>query len=63
MTVEFEKKFGFTFQTTPITNEYVQFSLEETKLGVIVKCERFSSGGFSFVNQMNWNEKSKYLTG
>ena len=61
MTFEFEKKFGFTFQTTPFTNEYVQFSLEETKLGVIVTCRRYSSGGLSFLNQMNWNEKSKIL--
>ena len=61
MTFEFEKKFGFTFQTTPITNEYVQFSLEETKLGVIVTCKKYSSGRFSFFNQMNWNEKSKIL--
>jgi hypothetical protein len=59
MTFEHEKKLGFTFQTIPITTEYVEFSIEETKLGVIVTCKRSSSGSFSFYNQMNWNEKSK----
>ena len=59
MTIEKEKEFGFTFQTTPFTNEYVHFSIEETKFGVIVSCHRNSSGGLSILNQMNWKEKSQ----
>tara|TARA_Y100000385_G_C12809937_1_gene515625 strand:+ start:51 stop:677 length:627 start_codon:yes stop_codon:yes gene_type:complete len=59
MTIENEKEFGFTFQTTPFTSEYVHFSIEETKFGVIVSCHRNSSGGLSILNQMNWKEKSQ----
>jgi hypothetical protein len=59
MTFEYEKEFGFTFQTTPFSIEYVQFSLKTSKSGVIVHCSRVSSGGFSFLNQINWKEKSK----
>ena len=59
MTIEKEKEFGFTFQTNPLVIEYVHFSIEETKTGVIVSCHRNSSGGLSFLNQMNWKEKSQ----
>jgi hypothetical protein len=58
MTIEKEKEFGFTFQTKPLVIEYIHFSIEETKTGVIVSCHRNSSGGLSFLNQMNWKEKS-----
>ena len=59
MTIEKEKAFGFTFQTNPLVSEYIHFSIEETKTGVIVTCRRNSSGGLSFINQMNWEEKSQ----
>ena len=59
MTIEKEKAFGFTFQTNPLASEYIHFSIEETKTGVIVTCRRNSSGGLSFINQMNWEEKSQ----
>ena len=58
MTIEEEKEFGFTFQTNPFVIEYIHFSIEKTKTGVIVSCHRNSSGGLSFLNQMNWKEKS-----
>jgi|GEM_PF-154838 len=61
MTMEKEKEFGFTFRTTPLTNEYVQFSIHETDVGVWVTCRRTSQGFFSILNQINWQEKSKIL--
>ena len=61
MTIEKEKEFGFTFQSLPVNQEYIQFSIEETNAGVWVTCKRKSSGGFSFLHQLNWNEKSKIL--
>ena len=61
MTYEKEKEFGFTFQTNPFNVEFVQFSMNETKSGVWVRCNRKSEGLFSILDQMNWQEKSKIL--
>jgi|TARA_B100000959_G_C14993273_1_gene628985 hypothetical protein len=61
MTMEKEKEFGFTFKTTPLSTEYVQFSIRETDFGVWVKCRRTSEGLFSILDQFNWQEKSKSL--
>jgi len=61
MTMEKEKEFGFTFRTTPLTNEYIQFSIHETDVGVWVTCRRTSQGFFSILNQINWLKKSKIL--
>ena len=48
VTVEKEKEFGFDFQMTPFYSEYVSFTLEESKNGVFVTCNRYSKGLFSF---------------
>ena len=61
ITVEKEKKFGFTFRTSPLVSEYVQFTIEETELGVWVTCRRTSKGLFSFLTQFNWPAKSRIL--
>lgn len=61
MTMEKEKEFGFTFKTTPLSTEYIQFSIRETDFGVWVKCRRTSEGLFSILDQFNWQEKSKSL--
>ena len=61
MTIEKESEFGFTFSTSPLTSEYIQFSIRETELGVWVTCRRKSHGLFSILNQFNWQEKSKIL--
>ena len=61
MTYEKEKEFGFTFQTTPFSVEFVHFSMSQTESGVWVKCSRKSEGLFSILDQMNWQEKSKIL--
>ncbi|MBL51702.1 MAG: hypothetical protein CMG57_07075 [Candidatus Marinimicrobia bacterium] len=61
MSLEKEKKFGFTFKTTPITSEYIQFTIDETEQGVWVTCRRTSEGLFSLLTQFNWEEKSKIL--
>ena len=61
ITVEKEKKFGFTFRTSPLVSEYVQFTIEETELGVWVTCRRTSKGLFSFLTQFNWPAKSQIL--
>ena len=61
ITVEKEKKFGFTFRTSPLVSEYVQFTIEETELGVWVTCKRTSKGLFSFLTQFNWPAKSRIL--
>jgi hypothetical protein len=61
ITVEKEKEFGFTFRTSPLVSEYVQFSIEETELGVWVTCRRTSKGLFSFLTQFNWPAKSRIL--
>jgi len=61
MTMEQEKKFGFTFKTTPLSTEYVEFLIRETEHGVWVKCRRTSEGLFSILDQLNWQEKSKSL--
>jgi hypothetical protein len=61
MTMEKEKEFGFTLKTTPLSTEYVQFSIRETDFGVWVKCRRTSEGLFSILDQFNWQEKSKNL--
>ena len=61
MTYEKEKEFGFTFQTTPFSVEFVHFSMSESESGVWVKCSRKSEGLFSILDQMNWQEKSKIL--
>ena len=61
MTYEKEKEFGFTFQTTPFSVEFVHFSVSEAENGVWVKCSRKSEGLFSVLDQMNWQEKSKIL--
>ena len=59
MTVEKEKKFGFSFSTNPFNKEYVQFSLRQSKNGVWVKCSRVSNGFFSLLGHLNWQQKSK----
>ena len=59
MTYEKEKEFGFTFQTTPLSVEFVHFSMIETERGVWVRCSRKSEGLFSILDQLNWQEKSK----
>ena len=59
MTYEKEKEFGFTFKTTPLSTEYIHFSIDETDHGVWVKCKRTSGGLFSILDQINWQEKSK----
>ena len=61
ITVEKEKEFGFTFRTSPLVSEYVQFTIEETELGVWVRCRRTSKGLFSFLTQFNWPAKSRIL--
>jgi len=61
MTMEKEKEFGFTFKTTPLSTEYIQFSIQETDFGVWVRCRRTSEGLFSILDQFNWQEKSKNL--
>ena len=61
MTIEKEKKFGFTFQTTPLYKEYIDFTIEESGTGVWVTLNRKSSGFFSFLSEFNWEEKSKSL--
>ena len=61
MTIEKESEFGFTFRTTPLTSEYIQFSIRETEYGVWVTCRRKSQGLFSILNQFNWQDKSKIL--
>ena len=59
MTVEKESEFGFTFRTSPLFQEYVHFTIEETEQGVWVTCKRSSQGFFSFLTQFNWPEKSQ----
>ena len=61
MTMEKEKEFGFTFKTTPLSTEYIQFSIQETDFGVWVRCRRTSEGLFSILDQFNWQKKSKSL--
>ena len=62
ITVEKEKEFGFDFQMTPFYTEYVSFTLEESKNGVFVTCNRYSKGLFSFLALVGWNKtKSKIL--
>ena len=61
MTYEREKEFGFTFQTTPLSVEFVHFSMSETERGVWVRCSRKSEGLFSILDQLNWQDKSKML--
>ena len=62
MTLEKEKKFGFTFQNLPFLTEYIEFTIEETEAGVWVNCDRKSIGPSSFLHQLNWNEKSAIFT-
>ena len=59
--VEKEKSFGFTFRTSPLYSENIQFTIKETELGVWVTCKRTSKGLFSFLSQVNWPEKSRIL--
>ena len=59
MTVEKGKEFGFSFSTNPFVEEYIHFSLRESKNGVWVKCSRNSEGIFSLLSHFNWEEKSK----
>ena len=61
ITVEKEKEFGFTFRTSPLISEHVQFTIEETELGVWLTCRRTSKGLFSFLTQFNWPAKSRIL--
>ena len=61
MTMEKEKKFGFYFRSSPLLEEYVLFTIEESDLGVWLTCERKSSGPFSVLSQFNWPKKSKIL--
>ncbi|MFL2983847.1 MAG: hypothetical protein ACJZ12_05585 [Candidatus Neomarinimicrobiota bacterium] len=57
MTMEKEKKFGFTFKTTPLSTEYIEFTIKESDYGVWVNCKRKSNGLFSIINQLNWQKK------
>ena len=59
MTIEKGKEFGFSFSTNPFVEEYVHFSLRESKNGVWVKCSRNSEGIFSLLSHLNWEQKSK----
>ena len=59
MTIEKGKEFGFSFSTNPFVEEYIHFSLRESKNGVWVKCSRNSEGIFSLLSHFNWEEKSK----
>ena len=61
MTFEKEKEFGFTFRISPLTSEYVHFTIEETDRGVWLTCSRKSKGLFSFLTQLNWAKKSQIL--
>jgi len=61
ISVEKEKEFGFTFRTSPLTSEYVHFTIEESEHGIWVTCRRTSEGLFSFLTQFNWPAKSKIL--
>ncbi len=61
MTIEKNKKFGFTFKTNPFNEEFILFTIRETKYGVWVACERSSEGIFSILNQLNWSEDKKIL--
>ena len=62
MTCEKEQAFGFTFQTTPLYKEYIHFTMEESDNGVWVRMNRKSSGFFSFLSEINWEEKSNSLS-
>ena len=61
MTVEKEKKFGFTFKTNPFNEEYVQFKIDDASRGIWLTCTRTSKGIFSLLSQFNWDNKSKIL--
>ena len=61
LTLEKEKAFGFTFQTTPLYKEYIHFTMEESENGVWVTISRKVSGFFSFLAEVNWEKKSKSL--
>ena len=61
MTLEKNKKFGFTFRTSPFLEEYVQFNIKETDIGVWVSCRRKSKGIFSIISQLNWQKKARIL--
>ena len=47
LTVEKEQTFGFTFQTNPMVEEYVEFNIKESESGVWLKCKRQAKGFFS----------------
>ena len=61
MTLEENKKFGFTFRTNPFVQEYVSFTISESDRGVWVACKRISHGISSIINQIGWQNKSKDL--
>ena len=61
LTIEKEKKFGFTFKTNPLIIEYIEFSIQKSDSGVWVTCKRSSKGIFSILSQFNWQEKSQIL--
>ena len=61
LTVEKEQKFGFTFQTNPMFEEYIEFTIQESDSGIWLKCSRRAEGLFSIMCEMNWKEKSKTL--
>ena len=61
ITVEKEKEFGFDFQMSPFYSEYISFVLEESKNGVFVTCNRFSTGLFSFLALLGWNKKKSRI--
>ena len=60
MTYEKEKEFGFTFQTTPFSVEFIHFSISQTEMEVGCTCRK-SEGLFSILDQMNWQEKLKFF--
>ena len=61
LTVEKEQTFGFTFQTNPMVEEYVEFNIKESESGIWLKCRRQAKGFFSILCEFNWEEKSKVL--
>jgi hypothetical protein len=61
MTFEKEKEFSFNFKSSPLLEEHISFSIDETETGVWVTCKRTSAGVFSIFSQFNWQKKSKIL--
>ena len=58
MTVEKEKKFGFSFSTNPFNKEYVQFSLDSQRMECGSNALEYPRI-FSLLGHLNWQQKSK----